>query len=1485
MKKLVSAVCGVMLGILVAFSCGILFTENVANAESSQEASTRIVTIKKEQYEFYEVEELSYFVDGIQVQYSKSLFVGDGGNKYAYKVDYSGVAGDFGLITGDSPKTLYYNTEPFADVEGFGAYGIDTMSFLVDADSEFYCKLSPKNGRSNYFSGFSFSVKEGSPYQVDSTTIGENGIKFSGRYDDTLGCFTQTINIEHTFHYDMDGDNLWFKIMGVKSDMTIEVGYSVKVLGTTITGNGASFVTARQYFGYTDPVEIKFTSDNGYIIDKLDLYYGGVKVITFYGGMQTSGVNYFKNNATYDKTIAYGNFVLAYESDLEWEVSEPDDSNYVALNVKNDSSEDAKGINSFATKLTDKGELIIYSNYLSEWVKVDVSAQKYAQIDFEKTMEEDKKFSSEPFNKVIISTTDETDPDAIIYDATTGVIPTRIFVVGFESDYLYLQVDLKVGYNFTSAIDSLYIYGDSYINRFFAGGSLVVSALQENAVTLSINMMSGSGADAKLFTNSMTRIYISKDGVTSVDALKLYASQTATSGYATLRGIERGTAVQILIEISPYYMMDIEGTLYASQYLNFSYQVDENKTINITVSEICFEVPVSYESEEIGTLKIYFERVENVVAGDGSIAVSATYEARFKAKDGAEYDFISLTHPNKYGFNLVNFSVNYNGTRTNLLKLYNDGTFGVDASDQTLHSFLASVVFSIPTNGLEVEASFTSKLIDFYFDYNDIRYFGRVYYGTKDIFMRELVQVNERGMYFGGITTTINDVKYDILTIEELGAVLVDSGEFAGWYKYAISENFNIDNSLASYEIILSYTTYKVTFVFTTDSENYTTLEGAVRYNSEFSIEELNTAGLPRPVYGTGYNLIGWNLAVAGDSSNYIILTDESADAEYDYYNIFTYEWIENVRFIPVFSPGVAVVTIYDNSGNFMNSIKVHYDDDVELTIGGLIIDEEGNYYKNEKFGYDFLGFYDAKTAGNIVLIYNLNPEGYSMNSELTQYFKSVDGDLKWALQENLDLYGRFDAVNYSLNLSFTNYSSCHGTKSVSTNTGTITTLDTGKFYITDFFITDSLVISGFDPMVTAFIAKITVGVKNFEGSDANMREASFYAVCDRAGNVTITNVDGLFDETSNQLTLVVADFINEESGADTIVVNVEYLPITYIVSFTANLVSADGSVILSDKSDTVYYKLTAMTAYSAQVNNWERCDEDGNVYTGKGWWNLRTPTSGLDFTATSLNGISGLRFTSSNGKVYSFKGWRDIAKEVDIIDLAKLTDSYDFVSVFSDEYDVSVNYFIYNDITKAYSKHYTTGYFWSYNSDSKSYYIDNAVTANAYEIYLIGGDLYYIAGWAEGNISTFTLVGYVENMFDMNSSLTLTYQEEAYQLDLYAVYNGFGFSVSETTSSYEANVNLPNDPSGNRYEDSDVIWMAVNKTDFDNLSSTNYSDADKITSIYRYSEGMSSYSVGTGRTFSKSTEIGEDKYLFAVVVRKIDDVGYQIAYVAVRVI
>lgn len=1482
MKKLVSVFCGVMFGILLAFGCGVVWSENVASADDVQTGNTRVVTIKKEQYEYFEIEEMSYVIDGIRVQYNKNYFVGDDENEYKYKVEYSGVSGSLGLLEGDTPQTLYYNTEPFSEI--LDGYGVETMVFKVDADSEFYCKLSPKDGRFYYFSGFSFTLKEGSPYKVDETEMGENGINFKGAYDETLGCFYQTINTEHTFHYDMDGDKLWFKIMGVKSDMTIEISRETKVSQTIITGNGASYIQARKYFGYTDPVEIKFTSADGYIIDKLDLFYGGQKVITFYGGMQTSGVNYFKDDATYDNTISYGNFVLAYESDFEWEMPEDDNSNFAVLKVKNETTEEYTGIKSFTVNLTDKGVLSISSARLSEWVRVDVSVQKYAQLDFEKMTEEEyKQFSSEPFNKVIISATDETDPDAIIYDSSVAEIPTRIFVVGFESSYLYVQVDLKLGYNFTDAISSDYIYGDSYINRYFAGGSLVISALQENAVTLSINMVAGSGNDAKLFANSMTKICISKDGVTTVEDLEEYLSQTAKSGYATLRGIERGTNVQILIELSPYYMMEVEGTLYASRYLNFEYTMTENKTITVKVSEISFEVPVTYGDQTIGTLKIYFERVENIVSNNG-ISVSATYQARFKAVDEDAFGFISLTHPNKYGFKLVNLQVVCDGQTVNLLKVFSDGYFGIDSTDYSLHSFLATTVFNIPDNNLTVEAVFTSKLIDFYFDYNSTRYVGKTYYGESEIYMQNLVQVVERGMYFGGITAKIGSDEF-IFQALEAGAVLVEDGEFAGMYKYDIMSVFNIDDASATYEIILSYSTYKVTFVFTTDTENYSNLERDVKYNSEFSIEQLNTDNLPRPFYATGYNLIGWNLA-EDDSVNYVILTDDNLDADFTYYNTFTYEWIENVRFVPVFAPGVAVVTIYDTSGNFMNSIKIHYDDEVLQTLGGLISDGNGNYYKNEKFGYDFLGFFDAMTAGNLVLSYNEDPEGYSINEELTQYFKNEDNVIRWALEENLDLYGRFDAVNYSLDLTFTNFTDCHGTKQVATNTGTVTTVGTGAFYISNFFITDTLVLSGLNPLSTAYISKITVGVKNFEGEDEPvMREVSFYAVCDRAGNVTITNVDSLFNESRYELTLVVADFINEESGADTIVVNIEYLPITYIVSFTASLVTSDGTMILSDKSETYYYKLTASTAYIGQVNNWERCDEEGKVYAGKGWWNLTTPSTRLTFTSQSLNGIAGLRFTAPNGKVYSFKGWKDVTQDVEIGDLSKLNGAYDFVSVFSDEYDVTVNYLIYNDISKDYTMHYTTGYFWSYNSTTKNYYIDNAIVANAYEIYLIGGNLYYIAGWTDSEVSGFTTLDDVNSYITMNDSLSLTYNKEPYQLELFALYNRFDFSVSETTNSYVAEVNLPNDPSGNSYDDSDVIWLAVDKSDFDTLSSTNYSDADKITNIYRYSEGMASYKIGSGKEFSKSQTVAEDKYLFAVVVRKINDVDYQIAYVAVRVI
>ena len=194
-------------------------------------------------------------------------------------------------------------------------------------------------------------------------------------------------------------------------------------------------------------------------------------------------------------------------------------------------------------------------------------------------------------------------------------------------------------------------------------------------------------------------------------------------------------------------------------------------------------------------------------------------------------------------------------------------------------------------------------------------------------------------------------------------------------------------------------------------------------------------------------------------------------------------------------------------------------------------------------------------------------------------------------------------------------------------------------------------------------------------------------------------------------------------------------------------------------------------------------------------------------------------------------------------------------------------------------------GYFWSYDVQGDRYFIEDCNAANAYEICFIGGDLYFISAWTDTALTYFGDGAGAGFVYPLNRYIDVAYEAEAFEVDLYAIYDKFSYSLSDNGTQYVVDVNLPNDPNGNSYSETDIVWLGISKVLYDNFDSTNLTVTDKLSNIIFYGGGVDSYMLNVGSTFPKSQPINEQTYLFAAIQRKLNGVAQSTFYLAIKVI
>lgn len=1431
----------------------------------------------------FDIDLVTYTIDGVTITYNSAGEEVDG-VKYFYKVEFSGETGALGLMEGEA-RTEYFVGQPFVDKFPSG-YTVENAKLAVDPLSDVSIRLkfaSDEMYKLYHLESIAYKVGEsGSYYTIDSTELDKLGnASFKSDTDREDGFHYAIINTNYKFLYNIELNNFDMTIEDVYTSMDVRVSHLTKAMGVSFEGDGSDIGSSnRQYYSYADSAEINLTPDsaNGEIIKSVEFLFGETSIFTLEGGMYSDGVYYFEDGETPSNVISYGNFALAFDSTYDY-IQKDSDGNYAKLVVNNlvevwpeidpenpptepiEPEYEERELGEFERveiRLDDNGQVTILSPVVPMWMTVRVTTQKYVQIDLMQVLDqESSKLTSEPFESVEVA--------GKVYPDGENPIPSRIFEIGF-SDTIAIRIGLKEGYNFDETVNPLLIEGRFFVHGAYAGGHLVIGAVKENTFNINVYLY----RDGVLFADSATKIYLSTNAeISSVeDFMRLELPKVGSSeGVASIRNVDMGASLKIYIQLSQYYLLVVDGESFAGQYLNLDYVVTENTNIIIDVGYFEAIRPVYSAGSEIGSIKIALYQLSSFVNQDGTTGIYATYEALFKSTESEFYEVIRKTNPSVYGYNLVNMSV----AGIDFLKPYDDDSFGIDQQDVDIHKFLSEVLFGVPENGQQIVARFTEKKNEFSFDYNGMTYNGEAYYGKTQMYLEIPVEIVEPGMYFGGLYYFAGDAKIELLTIENQTPEFITEGEFAGMTKYELLTPWNLDHPGMLLNILTLPRTYLVSFVITTGPNSVDLIEQNFKYGDSFSVEELVLAE-NTPVLEAGYNLIGWNIN-PDQTVNYVI-ADES---EYPFHCTFSYDWVNDVRFVPVFSASTTIISVHIE-GMDTYSVSVRFDELVDFE---KLFCLDGVWIEPQKFGYDFLGYFDQENgSGNHLIEYVGGETLYAGKFEDNpNYFGSVDGVPAWNLLENLDIYAVFREIEYNLTLNLINN---YIQTTPITDLGTITALAVDKFYVSGFTILDTLTVARLGARANYFIKSIYITIVLDDGSMVEL-DASYLAECGRDGVVQTSVNDGRVDEERWALVLAISDFVNPETNGAELIVDVEYEAVTYIVSFSGTMMTDSGKTLYVDNSAPLQYRMEVQYANIEFVDHWERLTAEGIGLGRFGWVDLTVDAVDMTYSERTLFGISGLNY-EADGINYSFKAWKDFGKNFKLSADTWIDSAYNFVCMYSDKFDVTVNYYIFNNSTNQFVKHGVDGYFWTYDTETREYFLDNPTLVNSYEIYLVNGGLYYINAWCDTQITEFGVIPADSTCYDLMSVIDVDYQVEALDLNFYAVYAEYEFSISDETDKFVVNASLPNDPNGNSYDDNnDVVWVKVDKARYDGFLDSKLSDADILSIIFPSAESIEISTIATGLELDKSL-VPDDTYVFAVVERKLDGEKIGNVYVALKV-
>lgn len=1381
----------------------------------------------------------------------------------------------------------YFKADGIESMEetDFGeGFGLDSNKFLADAGTDVYIKYGFINDTEMFYyvSGIYYSVSGVTYDKVVQPTLNKiNGeLNFEGTPDGN-GFYNYTINDNYKFDIKFENGCLDVVINELYSSIDFRLDHTNKKFNVEFVGTSASVGSAnKEEYLPNDVVDIIVDPISNEVIKTVNVYLGETKVITLYGGLYSSGNYLFVGEELYENArISNGNFALGFESDFDYVV---DDSGIISKIVFNPEETITFNEQRFEIVVGSDGSVSIVTDNISKNIIVQIETQKFALVNLAFVNDEgDSAPSSIAFSEVVLGGTTYSTPD----------IPNKIMSLGFTEN-LSLSLTVKEGYNFHDSVDNALIDGDTYHTNSFAGGMFEVKSEMKDSKNLAVYLYFNN----VLFKDSISKIYMStradvenKDGF-NVDDLMV----TSGNGSGVLRNITIGETVKVYVELNQFFMLtincpavsDINGKT-ASTGIYFEVEVENNTVVAVDVDYLYIEKDVFDlvdTDHKIGVIQI--SRGET------------SYEVKFKQDGDSEFSFIKKRYPFIQGSDLVNIGLNYQDADADndvdLLALFGT-TFGIKQSEEVYQA----LSLEIYNNDAKIYAKFESRLATFRYLLNDSNGVEQIhdaymYYGSDTLYLKQIIQKTDNGLNFGGFWyqngPNIERVLIDLTKVPETVQL---NGETA--YAYTLTENHFMDdiNFVAMMLSVIEY--YTVEFVF---DEDYSIKELFYYMDyPEFSVG-MDVGGSPListpPTIEGEYNLIGWKFET--DKDEVVVKLGKDVVAT-EIQNVYGYSTefdpcvlaremeVSDFRFIPVFQAEVFMVTVHRFGGENYNKY-IGFGEEVDIE--GLFF-VAGSWVKEELLGKKFLGFYDSDKAPASPVFEYVDEEVPYVLVENESYFEDIgEGRYSWKLTSNLDLYYWFVDVEYKFNVKLEGEGISKNT--LTTNVGEINANGTNTYLLEGFTLNSRLELGGFLAQNMYFVSRVKMDIVPPSGTASEV--IFFSASCDKDGVVTEELYELVLDDYNSSegvLNLMVSRYITNATKDADFTLTFEYKPISYIISFTANFVDKSNNIILNDPSETVYYMvkkvdsvLTVNAGKIDAVRKWIQVDENGERVGATGWKPLVCRSAGIVFNANTLIGISGLNY-EKEGVIYSFKMWKDFDKSFELLGDTTIDGSYNFVSVFSDEMDVTLEYYIFDNIKEEYNLHAKKGYFWSYLGVGH-YEIDNLVTANSYEIYLLNGNLYYISGWTTEE-ATDIITG-ASDIYTLNSVFDgVSYEDSAQTIKLFAVYNVFEFKVSDDGTNYSVDVDVPNDANGNSYSVNDVVWVKVSQDEY-NAKSDKLSDIDRAALVLSGVESVANNTVGTGETMAKSvfTTFESTHYLFAIIQRKVDGVVNRMIYVAVKV-
>lgn len=1409
---------------------GTILNEDIAGSLDGQNVSDYIPGDYKSSYtideSLFELVSCSYYYDNLLITYNKNGFSGqvdDDGKPCYFSVYYDGGETKFNYFSG-SPATYYYHEEPFVekDADGNLKYGVLANEIHADTNSNIeYVFDYIEDGYGNYYLIKDLRYRPGmggSIYTIDTANINSDGVvSYNGNYDSQTGFYQRTVNSNYRFSYKGDANSFVVQVTRLPSDINIILNSEIKSHAVNVEGEDDIVSSDKESYNYFETAEIVIAPDDGYILNEAVIKSGSTTIMTLYGGMQTEGSFLFASNS-YNSLpkLAYGSFAFAYSASGSYESHTSAQNNNAYIEISSKSGDD----DYFVISLDDSGIITIKKSKVSKAISIEVSTQQYLQINLKK----DNDLSTVPFKSVTFN--------GNVYTAN---LTSKLFMVG-NIQNVDLRVELNIGHGFDLSMDPLYIKEDGsvYERTLTEGGVYEIVANVDDACTLLITLVS----DGDYFKDARTKIYISTRDISSKeDFLATELSTNSTGGSGTKKNIAPGTTVKIYIQISPYYMMtDLEsGNSYAYEFIDLEYKMNSSKTISFNVEKIAFNKDVYQGETKLGTMHLELNGINNAQG-------EAIYYVSFAPEGSQNFADVKKDNPKVIGYDLVNFVCG----GKELLTYYIAGSvFRIDAADAAIHMVIAEEVFYAE----KIEATFEIKLVEFkiqvYEDYLD----GMAYYETKEIYVKPDFQITQPGKCFGGITYDDGQGNGFIEHARDFDVdpVLIEEGIFAGYYKYTLVDAMVYDEYALVFGIVLANIRYDVKIYYYHEDATMDIVEAEVEYSTTFKTEDLNTEGFEIPSYEGKYNFIGW--AVSENEEEFYILADES---EFEIDEEIVYEWLTNIRLVPVFSAEIIKLYLHDGHSVF-KTVDIKYEQ--ELDIDDFLKDGE-DYITMQTTGYQFMGFFNQQTGGTLVVKYNPNdvPVYTVLHQDNTAIFTELpDGTVLWTPQDTVVLYAQWEALECNIILRSTNTQ--YQTGPIAANVGSLGSGIGGSVVLTGFIITDTIMFTGLHPTAYGYISRIDI-----------KGESMLIGTCSPSGELDTPLDEGVYDAAARTLIIKVSDFITEITDGTTIEIEVQYEPITYLVTFHSGLYNQDGDSIAPCDATSVYFLVKAEDNTIDKVDNWISCDASGSQLGATGWTDLTISPYGLTLSEVTLNGIAGISFTAPNGKSYSFKRWRDPDKNADLTSRFRINSSFEFFATFSNIYDVTLSYYVWSDVLGEYLQNSYSGYFWNYNAVSETYYIDNAKTANSYEVFPIDGKLYYIYAWTESVDSDMIIYDEDETYVSLNSMLSFAYSTEMQARLYYAVYREFEFSSTIGPNSCSVTMSVPNDANGNTYSTDDIRWVKISMTAY-----MTYRDGEISLEDYLAENTPNTIHMGSSViTFEQCSSMLEGEYLICMISRRI---------------